>query len=67
MNKISTGNSMLDVLCCMLVPILLRHLVSVLSMLYELVTAPFKRPVAPPAKVFLRIIEHNKDSSNYYW
>ena len=62
MNKISTGNGMVDVLCCLLVPILLRNL---LPKLTEFVTQLLKRPKASET-VFLRVIEHTQ-RTNYYW
>ena len=31
MNKISTGNSMLDVLLCLFVPLIIKHIVPVLK------------------------------------
>jgi hypothetical protein len=61
-NKISTGNGMVDVLCCMLVPILLRNL---LPKLTEFVTQLFKRTKCAE-KVFSRVIEHTQ-RSGYYW
>ena len=62
-NKISTGNAMVDVLCCLLVPLLLRNL---LPKLIEFLTDLFKRPEAPSGKVFSRVIEHTQGSSDYW-
>lgn len=61
MNKISTGNTMMDLFLCLLVPLLLKHLIPKLAAL------PLRLwPSAAAAKSFSRCIQHT-ERSNYYW
>ncbi|EFJ51652.1 hypothetical protein VOLCADRAFT_116304 [Volvox carteri f. nagariensis] len=61
MSKISTGNTYLDVVFCLLVPLLLKHLVPVLTSLPQRVW-----PSKAATKCVTRCIEHTQRSS-YYW
>ncbi|KAG2490394.1 hypothetical protein HYH03_011194 [Edaphochlamys debaryana] len=61
MSKISTGNTYLDLVFCLLVPLLLKHLVPFLA------TLPTKLwPEKAAKKTFSRYIEFTQ-RSNYYW
>ena len=61
MSKISTGNTYLDLLFCLLVPLMLKHLIPLLAD----VPNWFSRTKAAE-KTFTRIIEHTQ-RSGYYW
>ncbi|KXZ51383.1 hypothetical protein GPECTOR_12g345 [Gonium pectorale] len=61
LQKISTGNSLFDIVLCLLVPLLLKHLIPWASGLPKLVW-----PSKPAAKTFTRYVEHTQRST-YYW
>ena len=62
MSKISTGHSMVDVLLCLLVPMLIRQL---LPFLMDVANRIMKRD-GKPEHQFTRHVEHTT-RSNYYW
>eukprot|EP00198_Chlamydomonas_reinhardtii_P011333 XP_001700670.1 ubiquinol:cytochrome c oxidoreductase biogenesis factor [Chlamydomonas reinhardtii] len=62
MSKISTGSTYLDMMFCLLVPLILKHLIPLLA---TLPSKLWKEKAA--AKTFTRIIEHTQRSSYYWW
>ncbi|KAG2423696.1 hypothetical protein HXX76_015086 [Chlamydomonas incerta] len=62
MSKISTGSTYLDMMFCLLVPLILKHLIPLLA---TLPSKLWKEKAA--AKTFTRIIEHTQRSSYCWW
>ncbi|KAG2428239.1 hypothetical protein HYH02_014421 [Chlamydomonas schloesseri] len=62
MSKISTGSTYLDMMFCLLIPLVLKHLVPLLA---TLPSKLWKEKAA--AKTFTRIIEHTQRTSYYWW
>lgn len=64
MNKISTGHSLLDVLLCMLVPLLINRF---LPQIYEVITKWFDKASPVSTQIFSRTIEYVENSERHYW
>jgi hypothetical protein len=63
MSKISTGHAFLDMMLCLLVPVLLQRLLPALKDLFQYL---FHKPI-PVQQCFRRTIEFAQKNSYYYY